>query len=327
MSTKARYSLTVFTAAIIFTLLACSLPSSTPTESDPTKVAMQVQLTMQAIQNATLVAQAAQAGQATQEVQPLPTYTLLPTYTPQQVNTLAAPTAILVTPTQSLDERMKSAKILVYEDTYLTNHGPWVKDTLDMMGLNYKYDADALGHFMGDLNSSTPWDLIIVAAESRDSVQGEFWDVIAPKVINDKTALIVEMWYLSDTANGRIRSLTDPCGIAFQAVRKDVDSIYTLDPKHPVFSTPNSGFSLIHYSPVWFDKGGDYIRLTSGSKATLLAGGYPKEKSSYGLIATCFDGRVIFQTFSNHDYKRSDILMLWQNYITNTLQKHFEAVP
>ena len=171
---------------------------------------MQVQLTLQAIQNATL---AAQAGQATQEVQPLPTYTLLPTYTPPQINTLAAPPAIPATPTQSLDERMKSANILVFEDTYLSDLGPWVKDTLDMMGLNYKYDGDALGHFMGDLNSSTPWDLIIVAAEKRDVVQGEFWDVIAPKVINDKTALIVEMWYLSDTANGRIRSLTTPCAL------------------------------------------------------------------------------------------------------------------
>ncbi len=332
MTTKVRYrvgaahSLFAFTAVIIFSLLACNLPASS-TDSDPTKVAMQVQLTLQAVQNATLAAQAAQAGQATQEVQPLPTYTLLPTYTPPQSNTPAAPAAIPATPTQSLDERMKSAKILVFEDTYLSDLGPWVKDTLDMMGLNYKYDGDALGHFMGDLNSSTPWDLIIVAAERRDVVQGEFWDVIAPKVINDKTALIVEMWYLSDTANGRIRSLTTPCGIAFQSVRKDVDSIYILDSKHPVFSTPNGGFSLIHYSPVWFDKGGDYIRLTSGSNAILLAGGYPKEKSSYGLIATCFDGRVIFQTFSNHDYRRSDIQMLWQNYITNTLQKHFEAGP
>ncbi|MFH1909454.1 MAG: hypothetical protein ABIL11_19090 [Chloroflexota bacterium] len=342
MTTKARNSLFAFTAVIIFSLLACNLPASS-TDSDPTKVAMQIQLTLQAIQNATLVAQPAQAGQATQGVQPLPTYTLLPTYTPPQINTLAVPTAIPATPpqintlavppsipatpTQSLDERMKSAKILVYEDLVLSNLGPWVKDTLDMMGLNYKYDGDAMGRFLGDLNSSTPWDLIIVAAENRDSIQGEFWDVIAPKVIQDKTALIVEMWYLSDTANGRIMSLTAPCGITFQSVRKDVDSIYILDSKHPVFSTPNSGFSLIHYSPVWFDKGGDYIRLTSGSNAILLAGGHVKEKSSYGLIATCFDGRVIFQTFSNHDYKRSDIQMLWQNYITNTLQKHFEAVP
>jgi len=322
MSTNARYGLFAFTAAIILSLLACNLAAPTPSgESDATKVAMQVQLTMQAIQNATLAAQVAQGGQPTQGGQLLPTYTPLPTYT------LPAPTEIIPSPTQNIADRIKSAKILVYEDTFLSYLGPWVKDALDAMGLNYKYDADAMGDFMADLNSSTPWDLIIVAAENRDSIQGEFWDVIAPKVIQNKTALIVEMWYLSDTANGRIKSLTTPCGIEFQGVRKDVDSIYILEPQDPVFSSPNSGFSLIHFNPVWFDKGGDYIRLTAGSNAILLAGGHPNEKSSYGLMASCFDGRVIIQTFSNHDYKRSDILMLWQNYITNTLQKHFEAVP
>ena len=322
MSTKTRYGLFAFTAAIILSLLACNLAAPTPSaESDATKVAMQVQLTMQAIQNATLAAQVAQGGQPTQGGQLLPTYTPLPTYT------LPAPTEIIPSPTQNIADRIKSAKILVYEDTFLSYLGPWVKDALDAMGLNYKYDADAMGDFMADLNSSTPWDLIIVAAENRDSIQGEFWDVIAPKVIQNKTALIVEMWYLSDTANGRIKSLTTPCGIEFQGVRKDVDSIYTLEPQDPIFSTPNSGFSLIHFSPVWFDKGGDYIRLTAGSNAILLAGGLPNEKSSYGLMASCFEGCVILQTFSNHDYKRNDILMLWQNYITNTLQKHFEAVP
>ena len=317
MSKKARYGLFAFTAAIIFSLLACDLAAPTPstsTESDATNVALQVQLTMQAIQNATLAAQAAQGGQ------PLPTYTPFPTYT------LPAPNEIIPSPTQDIADRINSAKILVYEDT-LFFLGPWVKEALDAMGLNYKYDADAMGNFMGDLNSSTPWDLIIVAAENRDSIQGEFWDVIAPKVIQNKTALIVEMWYLSDTANGRIKSLTTPCGIEFQGVRKDVDSIYTLEPQDPIFSAPNSGFSLIHFSPVWFDKGGDYIRLTAGSNAILLAGGLPNEKSSYGLMASCFEGRVILQTFSNHDYKRNDILMLWQNYISNTLQKHFEAMP
>jgi len=180
---------------------------------------------------------------------------------------------------------------------------------------------------MGNLNSSTPWDLIIVAAENRSAIQGEFWDVIAPKVIQDKTALIVEMWYLSDTVNGRIKPLLTQCGIDYQSEKREVESIFILDSKNPIFSTPNSGFSLIHYNPVWFDEGGDYIHLTSGSKATLLAGGHVDEKTNSGLMATCFDGRVIFQTFSNHDYHRDAIQMLWQNYITNTLQKHFEAVP
>jgi hypothetical protein len=177
------------------------------------------------------------------------------------------------------------------------------------------------------LNSATKWDLIIVAGESRSGVQGEFWDIITPKVVNDKTALVVEMWYLANTARGRIQSLTGQCGIEYQATKEFVDSIYTLAPDSPFFTTPNSGFSLIHYNTYWHDKGGDYIRLTGGSKATLLAGSYPNEKSRYGLLASCFDGRVIFQTFSTHDYKKTDMQMLWQNYVTNTLKSHFEAIP
>jgi len=324
MSTKARYGLAAFTIALIFSLLACNLATSTPSAgSDATTVAMQVQLTMQAIQNATLAAQVAQGGQPTQGGQPLPTYTSFPTYT----QPAPPPVEASATPTQNIADRIKSAKILVFEDVYMTNLEPWVKQTLDMMGLKYTYDGSNSGDFMGDLNSSIPWDLIIVAAEERNAVQGEFWDVIAPKVIQDKTALIVEMWYLSDTVNGRIRPLLTQCGIDFQSIRKDVDSIYFLDPTNPIFSTPNSGFSLVHYNAVWFDKGGDYTRLTSGSKATLLAGGHVDQKAISGLMASCFDGRVIFQTFSNHDYHRSDVQMLWQNYITNTLQKHFEAMP
>ena len=326
MFIRTRFGLYTFTFTIIFSLLACGQPLSF-SGSDPTKVAMEVQLTMQAIQNATLAAQAAQGGQPLQGAQPLPTYTPFPTYTPVQIIPPSIPTEAPATPTKSLAERMASANILVLEDVYTSELGPWVKDALDMMGVDYRYVGTNIGDFMSELNSGTTWDLIIVAAENRSGVQGEFWDIIGPKVIQDKTALIVEMWYLSTTANGRIKSLTSQCGIEFQKIRTRVDSIYTLDSQSPIFTTPNSGFSLVHYSKYWDDKGGDYIRLTAGSEATLLAGGFSNEKSSYGLIATCFDGRVIFQTFSNHDYKKSDIQMLWQNYVTNTLQKHFEVIP
>jgi len=220
---------------------------------------------------------------------------------------------------------MKDAKILVYEDAGSAYLGQWVKSTLDLMGLHYIHVGDAIGDFMSQLNSGTRWDLIIVAAESRTGVQGEFWDVITPKVTADKSALIVEMWYLSQIANGRIQSLTSKCGIAYQSTRKFVDSIYTLDSSSPIFSTPNNGFSLTSYVGYWKDKGGDYVRLVGGD-ATLLAGGFLKEKSRYGLITSCIDGRVIIQTFSTHDYSRERMQMLWENYITNTLTNHFKAI-
>ena len=104
MSTKARYGLFAFTGVLVLALLACGLPASATPGSDATTVAMQVQLTMQAIQNATLAAQVAQGGQPTQEGQLLPTYTPLPTYT-QPV-----PTEIIPTPKQNIADRINSAK-------------------------------------------------------------------------------------------------------------------------------------------------------------------------------------------------------------------------
>jgi hypothetical protein len=45
-----------------------------------------------------------------------------------------------------------------------------------------------------------------------------------------------------------------------------------------------------------------------------------------GVLASCYDGRVIIQTFSDHDYDQGDIIPLWQNYIHYTLKNHFLAV-
>jgi hypothetical protein len=35
------------------------------------------------------------------------------------------------------------------------------------------------------------------------------------------------------------------------------------------------------------------------------------------------DGRVIWQSFSTHDYAADDTLALWQNYIVYTLKNRF----
>ena len=306
---------------ILILTLACGMPTA-PTEPqaptfDATKAVLEIQATQMALQ---LTQQAVQNAQPQQPQQPVPQQPIQPTITPPTQEPEPEPT-------QDMADRIRNAKILVYEDAQNEGLASWVKATLNIMGLNYTYDGDAVGNLMSHLNSGTQWDLIIIAAESRSAVQGEFWDVITPKVTNDKTALIVETWYLSDTINGRIRTLTSKCGIDFQKVRTDVDSIYTLDTSHPVFTTPNSGFGLTHYVGYWWDKGGDYIRLTGNGDAQLLAGGHLDDHSNYGLIASCIEGRVIFQTFSDHDYHQSDIMALWENYITYVLTNHFNAVP
>jgi hypothetical protein len=303
MSRLNRHTMVFLVTAALIMTLACSVSmGSTPGQAstmDATKIALEIQGTSMALQ-------LTQSALIVQPTNPLP------------------PTAPQPAPTQDLQARIRTAKVLAYEDSMAVPLVPWVKPTLDMMGLNYTYTAD-IGALLNYLNSGTKWDLIIIASESRSSVQGEFWDVIAPKVLNEKAALIVEMWYLSDTHVGRISQLTSRCGIRFWRVRSDVESIYTFKPDHPVFTTPNSNFSLINYWGFWKDKGGDYVIVTGGD-AEILAGGSP-HATEYGLITTCIEGRVIIQTFSDHDYHQGDIQALWENYITWVLTNHFAVVP
>lgn len=307
--------------AAILVVLACSVSTSAPPTSppafDPTKLALEMQAT----------AMSMQLTQAAQNVQPAATQ---PPAQPTNPPPPTAPQPILPQPTSTLDlqSRMRNAKILVYEDSMgaVPPLQPWVKPTLDLMGLNVVYTAD-IGDLMNHLNSGTKWDLIIIAAEARAAVQGEFWDMIVPKVTRDKTALIVEMWYLSDTAVGRISQLTSKCGIRFQSVRAAGDySIYTLRPDHPVFTTPNSSFSLTNYVGYWQDKAGDYVKVTGGD-AVILGGGFPGRSSDYGQITTCINGLVVINTFSDHDFHREDIQALWENEVTYVLTNHFAQVP
>ncbi len=312
--------------ALAFAALACAMPAAAPTPAAPSFDATKAVLEIQATQMSLQLTQAAlqQPTTAPPPTDVPPTAAPAPTDVPP--TTAPLPTEPQPTAAPDMSERIKKAKILVYEDIGNQMLAEWVKGTLDLMGLKYIHVGDAAGDFMSQLNSSTPWDLIIVAAESRSVVQGEFWDVITPKVTNDKTALIVEMWYLSNIANGRIQSLTAKCGIEYQSTRKFVEPIYLLDSANPVFSTPNGGFSLTNYNAHWYDKGGDYVRLTGSGDATLLAGGFLKEKSRYGLLTSCLEGRVIIQTFSSHDYNHDDMQMLWENYIVNTLTNHFNLL-
>ena len=320
MSRLNRSTIISLVLIVLVITLACSIDmgqtASAPPTLDATKMALEIQGTSVALQQT-------QAALNAPPVQPAVTQ---PPVVVEEPTTQPPPTVQQPTATQDLQARMKTAKILVYEDSMAVPLVPWVKPTLDMMGLNPTYTAD-IGVLMNHLNSGTKWDLIIIASEARGDVQGEFWDVIVPKVINDKTALIVEMWYLSNTHVGRIAQLTSKCGIRFWRVRSEVESIYTLKPDHPVFNTPNSGFSLTGYWGYWEDKGGDYVNVTGTGDAELLAGGFPSRTSEYGLITTCIEGRVIIQTFSDHDYHQEDIQALWENYITWVLTNHFAAVP
>ena len=60
-----------------------------------------------------------------------------------------------------------------------------------------------------------------------------------------------------------------------------------------------------------------------GSPEELFGGTNPTNLNSDGLLATCYEGRFILQTFSTHDYFKEDIIAMWQNYIYYALKNQF----
>ena len=226
--------------------------------------------------------------------------------------------------------------MLIFEDIY--GYGPLagnprVSKAVDRMGFNggtVINTKDAYGTFKAQLNSSAKWDVIVISAESREGMKGEFWDYIYDQV-DRGVGLVAEVYNLNNIANGRISNIMSRCGIAFQSdwqrsTKNDINdySILLLDPAHDVFSIPNPKISLVTPNSYWVGDIGDFLRVTGGGDAELLAGLYQSHKSDYGVLAACIEGRVIFQTFSTHDYRQDQTVPLWQNMITYTLSNHFK---
>jgi hypothetical protein len=322
MSQRMRvWGIPVFLLTVLTLVLACSMATSTPAVNnqpafDPTKAALELQATAMSLQ----LTQAALDAQAQQPTQPPPEQPTVPPPTEPP-----PPTAIPPTATQSVEDLMKSAKILVYENTDERNIGMWIGEALEGMGLKYTQTGSYSGHFMEYLNSGTKWDLIIVGAEDKDKISGEFWDVINTRLVRDKVALIAEVWYLNTEANGPISKILSGCGIRYQKDYQVADSIYWWVSDHPVFNEPNTVLPLLHYDRYWANQTGDQIRLGSGGDAVLLAGLAARPSNQEAVLATCYEGRVIIQTFSDHDYNQADVIPLWQNYIYNTLKNHYLA--
>jgi hypothetical protein len=318
-----RGSILFFLFVVVF-ILACgiSVDSNTnannPPAFDATKAVLELQATSMALQ----LTQSALNSQPPLQPTPAPTEPIIPpTFTPQPDVQAQA------TPTEDVEARIQSANVLVYENTDEYGIGMWVQDALDGMGIKYTQTGSYSGHFMEYLNSGTKYDLIIVDAEAKDTISGEFWDVINTRLTRDKAALIAEVWYLDTESTGPISKVLSGCGVRYQKDYDIADSIYWWNPTHPIFTEPNTVLPLLHYSRYWENQAGDQIRIGGSGDAELLAGLASKKSNQEGVLATCYGGRVIIQTFSDHDYSQADILPLWENYIHYTLKNHFLAVP
>lgn len=342
-----------FHLGVLFIIFGCLLASCDIAaltgggdDLESTRVAIAIQQTSLAMQQTQVEQSQPEPSQPVQEepqVEVQPTYTPYPTYTvqvqpsPTFEEPPATPEPITVeepTSAASFDDWLETVKILLYDDMYGEGEPMVIENAIDGLGLgsNTTNVRDAMGDFLSNMNSAVNWDLIIVGAESRDNISGEYFDVLAEE-IDRGSSVILEIWYIDDVFHGRIQPVMQRCGITFhrdwqRAWNANLNNflVYLLEPGDPLFSEPNTISMLIPYDVLWWDDVGDTLELNPGSDAILLAGTQPKEHSSYGLIAKCLDGQMIWQTFSTHDYKTQEMINLWQNYIYNTLQARFNSL-
>jgi hypothetical protein len=265
-----------------------------------------------------------------------PTYTLYPTYTvepTQEPPPVEEPTpTIEEQPAVSFEDWLKEAKILLYDDMYGLGEARVIQNAVDGLGLgrNTTDVQDYMGRLLSNMNSATDWDLVIIAAERRDSVSGEYFDALSI-TLDRGSSIILEIWYLDQVHFGKIQPVMQRCGIAFHRDwprnwNSNLNDylVYLLEPTHPLFSEPNSISMLIPYDVMWWTEAGDLTKVNPGTSAgVLLAGAQQKEFNSYGLITDCMDGRMIWQTFSTHDYRTEEMINLWQNYITYALKARY----
>jgi len=318
---------------------SCSLPSGETQSLDSTMVAIAIQQTGLALEQAQ--ADQAALSQATPEAVLQPTYTPYPTFTSEAVQ---GPTMQVLQPAQesqvteepvpaeSFDDWLKGVNILIYDDMWPMGEPPVVQNAIDSLGLgrNTTNVNDAMGHFLTNLNSATKWDLIIIAAESRSKISGEYFEHLATQ-LDRGASVVIEVWYIDQVFHGKIQPVMQRCGITFHQdwwrnPNQNLNEflVYLLEPDHDIFSQPNTISMLSPYDVLWVLDVGDTVKLVPGSDAILLAGTQPKVFNSYGLITECLDGRMIWQTFSTHDYKTQDMISLWMNYIHNALQARYE---
>ncbi len=306
---KTQIRLISILIVLLLSILACQSPFST---SDSNSNLLQTQTSM------------AVTLTAMNKRQPTATLIQQDNYSPTETPELSG---------GQIQEKFNTANILIFEDMFAnTYYVHVVSKAITSMGGNQVYVGDAIGTFLEKLDSKTNWDLIIVASEFRNSITGEYWTKIKDQV--DKgVAVVAEVWYLDTISDGKIAPLLKECGVEVQASLDRGSGFHTFDypvywvePNSPVFNTPNQ-VEEFRYSiqDAGIGDVGDLLKLSEGSNATILASHSDGQAIEDGLLTSCMQGRVLFQTFSSHDYPTDEMVALWQNYITYTLTNHFQA--
>lgn len=292
-----------------------------------------------------------QAQAAVQSAIPptVPPPTLLPPTAPPPTIPAASPTPALPaqppaapTPVQSqnepfdLSQVIGRADILVYEDVAGDpDLRPYVKLAMERLGFrrdDYVYLGDARGRLMEALKigaqSGEAWDLVVIAAEERSGVQGEFFEMLEG-VLAKGTSVILEAWYLDEIREGAVKPILMRCGVDlvnWYGGARDPSAlrIYPLIDDSPLLNEVLEvyGYRIADYWP-YEDQGSLMYSLGTGDVQIVL-GTRMDEPNSYGVLAECMDGQLILITYSSHNYLDETAVPLWMNYIHYALRRHFQ---
>lgn len=330
---------------LVFSMFACSLPGQTSDDSANTMAAtvtaMQATIDAQAAAQAAIQATAQAAAQAAPptEVPPTAAPPTLPPANPTPV--LPTQAAVLSTPSRpqeapfDLNSIIGTADILVYEDIAGNpDLRPYVKLAMERLGFkrdDYVYLGDARGRLMEGLKigaqSGEAWDLVVIAAEDRSGVQGEFFEMLEG-VLAMGTPVILEAWHLDEIREGAVKPILMRCGVDlvnWYGGARDPGAlkIYPLIDDSPLLNEvfQIAGFRIADYWP--YEEQGSLMYSVGSGEAQIVLGTRMDEPNSYGVLAECMDGQFILITYSSHNYLDETAVPLWMNYIHYALRRHF----
>ena len=308
------------------TYLAQNIPTNTlsPTRTATPTIPLAPSVTAKGATNTPVLA-------ATYTNTSSPTPTQGPSLTPTPVPPTSTPRV-----SDAMEARIRNARVLILEDIACDpTLIPRLHTVVENMGMNpenvFNYNC-ATGTFIEHLEAGEDWDLIIVATEQRTEARfGPIWEMLY-EYAQDGTAIIVEAWYLEEIGAGSIQPLLEQCGVRIHADwhRKESDEAYSYvvydiaDNNHRLFNRPKHVEVPLIPRFYWADDVGDLVEILPVSNAAIIGGLHVGNSLQYGLITECMDRRMVLQTFSTHNYKKTDTLNLWENYIYNTLLSHFE---
>lgn len=293
---------------------------------------------------ATIISKPSATNTAPASATPQPTNTKAPTAAPPTVApaTVAPPAttaavlfsteppstpAGVTNPGGSQDQQILNSQVLLYEDI-TSNPEVFRYVAAAVQRLGFPPGAvtdvgDAQGNLLKYMQSGAPggqpWDLIIIANENDESIQGTFFEVLEQILNNGHTRVILESWHLDKISEGTVKPILLRCGVSvynWEGQSSAELNMIALDPSSPLLNEviPVKSFDILDY---WqqYDDMGDLMVPTGTGDAKIVVGAASAPQGQNGVLTECENSHLILQTFSSHNYQDQTSVSMWMNYI------------